>query len=116
MNYGYIAVARLKPEADLEQARSEMDTISRRLAQQYPDTNEGVGAIVAPMLKHTVAGVSRAPFVLLAAVLCLLLIGCANLTNLLVARAIARRSDDRDSFVTKCRHIQCQFFGRTFLA
>ncbi|MBI4472505.1 MAG: ABC transporter permease, partial [Acidobacteria bacterium] len=93
MNYGYIAVARLKPGADLEQARSEMDTISRRLAQQYPDTNEGVGAVVAPMLEDTVAGVSRPLFVLFAAVLCLLLIGCANLTNLLVARAIARSQE-----------------------
>lgn len=90
MNFGYIAVARLKSGINVKQAQAELDTISARLAQQYPESNDGIGAVVVPMREDIVGGVTTALYVLLGAVGALLLIGCANLANLLLARAIAR--------------------------
>lgn len=86
----YLSVARLKPGVDVARAQAEIDSIMARLAKQYPASNQGMGALVAPMLQDTVGSLSTALYVILEAVACLLLIGCANLANLLFARVIAR--------------------------
>jgi putative ABC transport system permease protein len=93
MNYSYLSVARLKPGVTVAQAQAEMNVISTQIAREHPAENEGIGAEVAPMLADTVSAVRTPLYVLLAAVAAMLLIGCANLTNLLLARSLARQRE-----------------------
>jgi putative ABC transport system permease protein len=87
---GLVGIGRLKAGVSLAGARGQMRTIAARLASQYPDSNSGIGAEVAP-LSEILVGSSRPTLVLLlAAVGFVLLIACANVANLLLARAMAR--------------------------
>ena len=84
------AMGRLKPGVTFEEARAEMKAISSRLAASYPKENEGMTAVVLP-LRDALTADTRVPLLfLLAASGLLLLIACANLGNLLVARGVAR--------------------------
>ena len=86
-------IARLGPGVTLEQARAELRVIARRLAAAYPDTNGGMSARVDPLLERVVAGIKPTLLVLLGAVTFLLLVACANVANLLLARAATRRKE-----------------------
>jgi putative ABC transport system permease protein len=87
----WFVVARLKPGVTLARARAEMDGIADRLAASDPKLNEGYHASVFPFAtEDTDPKVHRAVYVLMGAVACLLLIACANLANLTLARAAAR--------------------------
>src|SRR6267378_4735782 len=90
----FCALGRLKPGVSIEQARAEMSIISGRLARQYPATDAGLGVRVVPLFEQLAGSqVRRALWILAAAVLCVLLIACSNITSLLVARGAGRRRE-----------------------
>jgi len=91
---GYLAVvALLKPGVSLQQAAGEMETITARLRQQYPDTNNRRFNRVVSLHEDLVGDTNKLLWLLLGAVTFVLLIGCANVANLLLASGASRRKE-----------------------
>jgi predicted permease len=89
----FLAVGRLKPGVTLERAQAEMNTISRRLEEAYPEDDKGWGAVINPMREETVGEIRPALLMMLGAVAFVLLIACANVANLVLGRTYARRKE-----------------------
>ena len=89
----YLVMARLKPGVDVKQAQAEMNTISNRLEQQYPEDDKGWGAVVIPLHDDLVSDVRPALLVLLGAVGFILLIACVNVVNLSLAKTFSRHKE-----------------------
>ena len=83
-------IARLKPGVTIAAAAADVNAVANRLAARYPDENAGGGATAVSLRDQLVGNSERALLVLFGAVACVLLIGCANVAHLLLARTAAR--------------------------
>ena len=90
VSMGMQVLGRLKPGVKIEQARGDMDSIAASLAQMYPEADAKTGITLVPLKKDMVGDIEPYLYVLFGAVGFVLLIACANVTNLLLARSTAR--------------------------
>ena len=92
-NHNYMVIGRLKSEVSVAQAKEDLSAISARLEQQYPEDDKGWGATLLPLREQLVGDARPALLVLLGAVAFVLLIACANVANLVLAKTLARKKE-----------------------
>jgi predicted permease len=90
---GFTVLGRLRPAVTVEAAQAELDAISARLAGAYPETNEGRAVEVSPLATEVFGTLRLALQILMGAITLVLVIACANVANLLIARSDARRQE-----------------------
>ncbi len=92
-DHGLASMARLKPGVSLAQAQAEMDVIARRIEEQNPVTNEGLGVTLGSLHTVLAGDYRKALLILLGVVGFVLLVACANVANLMLARTSARQKE-----------------------
>jgi predicted permease len=90
---GLHGIGRLKPGVSIEQARADMAIVGRNLSAAYPDVNKGVGTTMVPLDEEVTGRVRPYLLTLVGAVAFVLLIACANVSSLSLARAVSRRRE-----------------------
>jgi putative ABC transport system permease protein len=83
-------LGRLRPGVSIAQARAEFDAVSAQLAREYPQTNKNIAAQIVPLREHLVGSFRDVLPLLLGAAAILLIVACANVANLLLARGVGR--------------------------
>ena len=93
-SHGFLLVmGRLRPHVSISQAQAEMNIIARRLAEQYPNFDKGVGVNIVPFLDALVGGARIGLLIFLGVVTLVLLIACTNVANLMLARSASRQKE-----------------------
>jgi putative ABC transport system permease protein len=92
-SHSWRGIGRVKATATIAQARADLRTIAERLEKQFPDSNRDVDAVVTPMRENLVGNFQSQLWIMFGAVALVLLIACANVANLLLARATGRRRE-----------------------
>src|SRR6185295_12012170 len=87
------AIARLKPGVTVEQAQGELSVIAQRIEQAHPQTNKGYGVAVVSITEEITGGIRATLLMIFGAVIFVLLVACANVANLLLARATVRHKE-----------------------
>jgi putative ABC transport system permease protein len=90
---GFVTIGRLAPDATIAAATAELGTVQQGLAERYPETNRGWGVGTRPLLESVVGSVKPTLLVFLGAVAILLMVACANVANLQVARGAQRERE-----------------------
>jgi predicted permease len=91
--HSYYAIARLRPDVSLEAARADLQGVAHTIEQRHPEENKDHGITVLPLQTALAGDARRASFILAGAAALVLLIACANLGNMMLARAVTRRRE-----------------------